>query len=600
VSTWRFSLYDSAFALVLILAWSSVTAADGESPPGARPDQIIAIQASRLIAQANHEGPQRVIVGLDAGFVPEGKLGAAARAAQRSAFSYRQSALMAGLAGQNAVERRRFQFIPFMVLQADARALERLAVMPNVISLEEDRLERPIMASSNEIIGSPAAWDLGFDGSDWVVAVLDTGVDKTHPFFATQSKIVSEACYSSTDQLEGSTTLCPDGQGASTAIGSGVNCPAEVEGCDHGTHVAGSVAGNDQAGPNFGVARGADIIAIQVFASFDSAFNCGGSNSTPCALSFVSDQVAALERVYTLRNDFNIAAVNMSLGGGRYSDEAECDLEQSSRKAAIDNLRSAGIATIVASGNSNKRDSIATPACISSAISVGATTDSDQVASFSNVADFLDLLAPGSSITSSVPGGGLASWNGTSMATPHVAGAWAVLKQKAPEMDVASILEAFRDTGTPIDDERSGGKVTDMRRINVDLALAAFGDLLPEIETTPAAGSTLDFGALEVGTVSDFIAVQVDNLGEAELTVGCTVTGDGAAVFEVVQCPVSVASAASGQIDVKCQPAIVGEYTASLDLLTNDPDEGELSYGLLCHGTTDTLFSDGYEGEPGM
>jgi subtilisin family serine protease len=593
---WRFSRYRYIFALALIQAWSSAFATGAESVATARPALKVAAQASKLIEKANREGPQRIIVGLDSDFVPEGKLKAAARAAQRSAISNSQSALMSGLDSQNVVEHPRFQFIPFMVLRADAHALERLATLSMVTSLEEDRLERPSMASSNEVIGSPVAWDLGFDGTDWTVAVLDTGVDKTHPFFATQSKVVSEACYSTTDSQEESTTVCPDGREVSTATGSGVNCPAEVDDCDHGTHVAGSVAGNDQAGPNFGVARGAGIIAIQVFTSVDREISCGGSGNTPCALSFVSDQVAALERVYSLRNDFNIAAVNMSLGSSSsYTDETECDLEQSSRKAAIDNLLSAGIATVVASGNSDKRDSIAAPACISSAISVGATTDSDQIASFSNVADFLDLLAPGSSITSSVPGGGIESWNGTSMAAPHVAGAWAVLKQKAPEMDVTSILEALRETGTQLDDERSGGNVTDMRRINLDQALTILGQPRPEIETSPVAGSLFDFGSVAAGTVTLPLVLQVHNSGDADLNLVCTLGGTSAESFAIESCPAAAAPDSTVEVSFYCQPLAAGEVTASLDLATNDADEAEVNFSLVCNGT-DVLFSDGFEG----
>ena len=102
--------------------------------------------------------------------------------------------------------------------------------------------------------------------------------------------------------------------------------------------------------------------------------------------------------------------MNLSLGGGKYS--ANCDSEP--EKPAIDNLRSAGIATVVASGNDGYRDSISAPACISSAVSVGSTTDSDTVSSFANLASILSLLAPGSSINSSVPGGGFAVWSGTS------------------------------------------------------------------------------------------------------------------------------------------------------------------------------------------
>ena len=94
---------------------------------------------------------------------------------------------------------------------------------------------------------------------------------------------------------------------------------------------------------------------------------------------------------------------------------------------------------------------------------------------FSNVASFLDVYAPGVSITSSVPGGiGIATWPGTSMSAPHVAGAWAILKEAAPNATVDEVLAAFKDTGTLVDDTRSGGTVQDIPRINVDLALAYF------------------------------------------------------------------------------------------------------------------------------
>jgi subtilisin family serine protease len=138
-----------------------------------------------------------------------------------------------------------------------------------------------------------------------------------------------------------------------------------------------------------GVAPGAKLIAVQVFSRFDNAEFCG--SSAPCVLTYTSDQIAALEYIYSLRNSYAIAAVNMSLGGGGYT--APCD--SSSRKAIIDQLRGANIATVIASGNNGYTNGISAPACISSAVSVGATTTQysgllvDQVASFSNSASFL-------------------------------------------------------------------------------------------------------------------------------------------------------------------------------------------------------------------
>ena len=123
---------------------------------------------------------------------------------------------------------------------------------------------------------------------------------------------------------------------------------------------------------------------------------------------------------------------------------------------AIDNLKSAGIATVAASGNDGLTIGIAEPACIAAAVSVGATDDADAVAYFTNSSADLDLLAPGVDIVSSVPGGGFESLEGTSMAAPHVAGAWAVYKQSNPTATVDEVLSSLINTGVPIEDWRGG------------------------------------------------------------------------------------------------------------------------------------------------
>lgn len=297
------------------------------------------------------------------------------------------------------------------------------------------------------------------------VCLADTGVDKTHSFLT--GKVVSEACYSSTVPGDTASSVCPGGVTASTAVGSGVNCNVGVDGCTHGTHVAGITAGKSVSFS--GVAKEASLIAVQVFSRFEvSSGYCASSN--PCALSYTSDQIKGLERVYALRNTYAISSVNMSLGGGRYYNQASCDTATASTKAAIDNLRSVNIATAIASGNSGYSDSMGAPGCISTAVSVGATTKADVVASYSNGVGFLNLLAPGSSINSSIPGNAYASWNGTSMATPHVAGAWAVLKGGKPSATVTEVLNALYSTGVDIVDSRNGFH---FRRINVNSAMTA-------------------------------------------------------------------------------------------------------------------------------
>jgi subtilisin family serine protease len=437
---------------------ATASAVAGKESQGQAPAATPPAVWQSLREKAADKGVIRVIVRLNTVFSPEGGLSSPA-AVQRQRDNIRaiQDSALRKLEGTSFRLHGRFQYIPFLALEVDAATLEQIKELPEVAGIEEDVLERPSLASSNAVIGSGAALSRGLTGSGKVIAILDTGVDKTHPFFA-GGKVVSEACYSST--TSSTSSLCPGGAAESTAPGSGANCPANVAGCNHGTHVAGIAAGNPGTGANFGVARDAGIIAIQVFSKYTFFSDVG---------AFVSDQIKALERVYALAGDFDIAAVNMSLGGGLYGSRASCDADNASRKAAIDNLRSIDIATVAASGNDGYTGYIGAPACISSAISVGASDDNDQIPFFSNIATFMDLVAPGVGVESSVPGGGTASFNGTSMATPHVAGAWAVLKQAHPSATVADILAILRNTAVPV----SGWGLSDMRRINLGKAVLA-------------------------------------------------------------------------------------------------------------------------------
>jgi subtilisin family serine protease len=154
--------------------------------------------------------------------------------------------------------------------------------------------------------------------------------------------------------------------------------------------------------------------------------------------------------------------VNLSLGSGAFTEP--CDDFAASTKAAIDNLRSVGIATVIASGNNactdaggdpqGCRDALSTPACISSAVSVSAVKDNGGVANFANRAPFLSLYAPGVGIRApeyfTVSSTRVAS--GTSTAAPHVAGAWALVRQAVPGASVSEVLAAFQDSGEPLPD----------------------------------------------------------------------------------------------------------------------------------------------------
>ena len=152
-------------------------------------------------------------------------------------------------------------------------------------------------------------------------------------------------------------------------------------------------------------------------------------------------------------NANRIAAVNLSIATFiRYASASTCDTARSAVRAAVDNLRSLEIAVVAGAGNDAAVNELPSPACLTGVTSVGATTAAVPVvvAEFSNDASFLDLLAPGVQVTTAVPGGTYTSTDGTSMSTPHVAGAWAVLKQAVPGASVAAVQSALAATGTPL------------------------------------------------------------------------------------------------------------------------------------------------------
>jgi uncharacterized repeat protein (TIGR01451 family) len=439
-------------ALALILSLSTdVLLANTPDPP----DGI-----EVLIAKAQGRGRLPVIVGLDV--LGEFSTNSQAIQKQQAVIAQAQESLLQRLSTHKVSAVKQFEYVPYIAFVTDAAGLEALKNDPAVTSVEEDVAVPPTLSDSIPLIRAHHAHTLFYKGNGQAVAVLDTGVDKNHPDLG--GKVISEACYSTNSAAGGASSLCPGGATSSTAINSGLDCAAGIDGCDHGTHVAGIAAG---------IAPEADLIAIQVFSRIDdqgTITTCSDNNLTsPCTLSYRSDQIAALNRVFSLHinsNGINVASVNMSLGGGFFAEPVSCDLANSSIKATIDILRGAGISTVISAGNSGYRTGMGAPACVSSAISVGATTKSDQVASYSNLSAFTTLLAPGSNIDAPVPGSGAGTKSGTSMAAPHVAGAIAILKQVKSTATVDEVENILTTTGANITDQRTGGGVT-KRRLDV-------------------------------------------------------------------------------------------------------------------------------------
>jgi len=179
------------------------------------------------------------------------------------------------------------------------------------------------------------------------------------------------------------------------ANASGVITSSDTTDCNgHGTHVAGTVAGT-----TYGVAKAATVVPIRVL-------NCAGSGSN-------SGVISGIDWAVTHHTGTTPAVMNLSLGGGA----------SNSLDAAINRAISDGIVVVVAAGNSNADACSTSPARVPNAITVAASTSADARASFSNYGTCVDLFAPGQGILSTWLSNGTNTISGTSMASPHAAGA---------------------------------------------------------------------------------------------------------------------------------------------------------------------------------
>jgi subtilisin family serine protease len=198
------------------------------------------------------------------------------------------------------------------------------------------------------------------------------------------------------------------------------NDPNAIDCNGHGTHVAGTVGGT-----TYGVAKSVSLVAVRVL-------DCGGSGTT-------SGVIAGVDWVTT--NAQKPAVANMSLGGGI----------SSALDTAVTNAINSGVTFAVAAGNSNRDACKFSPARVPAAITVGATTNTDARASYSNYGSCLDLFAPGSSITSAWYTSNTATntISGTSMATPHVAGVAALYLQGNSGASTTQVRDALVNGATP-------------------------------------------------------------------------------------------------------------------------------------------------------
>ena len=438
-----------------------------------------------------------------------------AERAQRDRIATAQQAVLTSLTSTDPAARlappSRFDqpsSSPFLFLEVQSATLASLNANPLVTAVHLAHQLTPLDRESNAVIGAPTAWARNQTGSGKSIAIIDTGVDSTHPWL--QNHVVSEACFATNVAMSHAHCPLPGGgwANASSGPGTAVDCAHNLSTyagtiptneaasirttCGHGTHVAGIAAGVANSADD-GVAKGASIVAVNVGSIKAFDLGCLISSITYCAGVAENDVIRALDWVRDQAtiggNPNNITAVNLSIGFLSWIPSL-CNITPLA--TPVQRLHNAGVAVVAGAGNDGFNGTGANmkvPACVSQTISVGGTSDAagsfgdagsysaaDQIYVRSSYDAGTDVFAPAVSISSASPyGTKFEQRGGTSMAAPHVAGAIAVLRSAVPGLSVAGAEAALKQTGKPI-----STSVGIKPRIQLDAAL----DLLKPIRET--------------------------------------------------------------------------------------------------------------------
>lgn len=372
-------------------------------------------------------------------------------------YAEQKREVLAELFGRGSDRVTDYAQLPMIALKGATQTdLLALAARPEVAQVFADEPHEHFLTESLALIDQAGAASGGNLGAGTSVAILDTGVDYGNAAFGSCAAAGDPGC------------KVAFAQDFATDDGS-------VDDNGHGTNVAAI---------SLGVAPSAKILALDVFRSD--------------GLAYSSDIIAAIDWVVQNRATYNIQSMNMSLGGGGSTSACGSDVFAAPILAA----RNAGVLTAAASGNNAYTNRISSPACVPAAVSVGAVYDgnlggigwsgcsdassaTDKVTCFSNSAAFLTVLAPGALITA-----GGATMGGTSQASPHVAGAIAVLRAAYPSETPAETVTRLTSRGVSVTDARNG-VATPRLALARSLAATPPAPVVPPVDRTAPSGSVL-------------------------------------------------------------------------------------------------------------
>lgn len=430
--------------------------------------------------------------------------------------------------GDARVRRRFSRVFHGMAIELQAgESIDAIARLPYVARVTPDREVRAYGQATAGAGHVPRIVSHASTGAGITVAVIDTGIDYTHP-----------------------------------ALGGGIGPGRKVIGGwdfvnddpdprddnRHGTHVAGIIAA--QSGEMTGIAPGVSLLAYKVL-------NAGASGSE-------SDIIAAIERAVDPNGDGDSSdradVINLSLGTAGHPNDPMA--------LAVDYAVAQGSVVVVAAGNDETFHVIGSPASAVSAITVGATDRNETIAPFSsrgpstgNGAVKPDLVAPGTSIRSTGLDGAFIELSGTSMASPYVAGLAALLLAEHPEWTPARIKSALVTTAVPLDAEevmtQGSGAVHETRPFAADLFF------------TPAQVSFgLDASTATAWTAARTIAITNDSTSPRTITVHAD--GTTGAISLAVPEPFTLAAGETRAVAI----AVTADHA-----LLPEPPTGSLSFG---------------------